>query len=92
MTYLGGADNELVTQLSEVLPKPDENWKDVSYEALNAIFYKLNIPTGFDDTQEQPKPFLLRYHRFDNFMWDAVQETTLLKFNLIAQSFKKVGT
>ncbi|TKE88180.1 hypothetical protein FCV53_23320 [Vibrio sp. F12] len=92
VTYLGGADNELVTQLIEVLPKPDENWKDVSYEALNAIFLKLNIPTGFDDTQEQPKPFLLRNHRFDNFMWDAVQETTLLKFNLIAQSFKKVGT
>ena len=43
VTYLGGADNELVTQLIEVLPKPDENWKDVSYEALNAIFFKLNI-------------------------------------------------
>lgn len=92
VTYLGGADNELVSKLIEALPKPDENWKDVPYEALKSIFVKLNIPTGFDDTQEQPKPFLLRNHRFDNFMWDAVQDTTILKFNLIAQSFKKVGT
>ncbi|AXB31851.1 hypothetical protein DSB67_10005 [Vibrio campbellii] len=82
---------QAIQDFISLLPRSNENWKSVNYDQFKQLLDAFDISTSFLKSIKDPEPFLLRNHRFSNYAWDAIQESTMLKFNLIAHAFKKQG-